>query len=760
MRRPFAIVIVCCCAFLSFMVLVHFSVFARRTVKDLASSQDGSSGTAGDCSDQFPTPFAAVLNGQVTPTDPDSSNPPSCTGFTGAGPYPNYSLALSAPDKSFTLTVTPVLWGGGNAQSTILHLEFSSTTTTLSLQSFVVSGLAITGQTNASGPSYVACDFAQGAAPTNLYILEAVANNQNSSLVACTQPTMEAASAPPGTLGFASAIQPTPIQFADTNTTRWDIDGLNGSANLPATLPSVDLYVPGVPNDLVTELGVSGLTNNLTSSFMANQSNFLAVAFDSSANKTVLAGGLSITNVTTALTNDSISTPTIVDPIMAISSGGFTDQVNIVGATPQENSDGTFLNPATNPADPTLSGTTCFGGGADSQIFRTVWYSFTPIGDGTVAIDTAKSRFDTVLAIYTGQPGSLDLVACDDNIVDKIGITHLQAMLGNVQVSHGTQYLVLVGESPTQSGLLNDSSNGNPVVPSKTVAAPLSNDATLFLSVVETPTAAAIGLSPSSGTALAFGNQQVGVPSASQKIVVTSNGGTPLTISNIAVPAGFTFTTTCNSPLDEGLTCEIDVALNPTATGPVSGNLTFGDNVNGSSPSYPLTGTGVDFMFPTPPTTTGTLTPTTGAAYNLSVSGSAGFNNPVSFACSGLPTNTQCVFSPNPATPGANSTPVMLTVSRVSNTAALISSRVLVQASGGIATLLLFLLRGRRRKAFAVHLVFGLVLSSVLFVSSCGGGGGGRVVIPPPSPGSYPFTATATSSGHSAPSINLTLTVQ
>jgi len=760
MRRLFRIAIPFSLFTLTLMVGLHFAVLAHRPARDLASSERGGSDNipATNCSDNFPTPFAAVLNGQVTPTNADGS---SCSNFN-SGAYPNYSFTLTPSDRSFTLTVTPVLWGGGNAQSTILHLEFASTSPTLSLQSFVIGDLTISGQAATEGPSYVACDF--GQAVSTVYLLPVIKDGSGGIFDACVQPTMEDPKAPAGTLGFASAIQPTPIQFADTNTTRWDIEGIAGNAALPNPLPSVDLYVPGVPSDLLSALGISppAASNNLTSSFMASQSHFLAVAFDSSKNLIVTAGGLSIPNVTATLTNDSISTPTVVDAASALTASGFVDQVNASGATPQENSDGTFLNPPTNPTDPILSGTTCFAGkSADSRIFRTVWYSFTPTGDGTVTINTAKSRYDTLLAMYTGQPSALSPVACDDDVVDSSGTTHVQAILGNIPVTHATPYLILVGESPAQTGLLNDV-DGKPNGP--TVAAPLSKDATLFFSMVETPTPAAVTLNPTSGAPLSFGTQQVGTASQPQKISVTSNGGTPLNVSNIVAPAGFAYATTCNSPLPQGTQCEIDITFNPTAVGPVSGNLTFSDNAAVASPTYSLSGTGVDFTFQTPSVTTGTLTSTTNATYNLSVSGSAAFANPVTFACSGLPANTQCGFQPDSAMPGAKSAPVVLTVSRISNTADQRWPGLFMRTSG-VTVALLFFLFCRQKRRTITGLSVALALCLAWSIVSCGGGGGSNSPTTtqkqaPPPPGSYPFSVTATSSGHGAPPINLSLTVQ
>jgi hypothetical protein len=454
----------------------------------------------------------------------------------------------------------------------------------------------------------------------------------------------------------------------------------------------------------------------------------------------------------------------VVNPTTAIAPGGFTDQLQISAATPEENADGTFLNPPTNPADPVVPGA-CFGAGSmDTSIFRTVWYSFTPIGDGTVTINTAKSRFDTVFAVYTGTPGSLTPVsgACNDDFVDKNGVTHLQAMVQNVPVTHGSNYYIMVGESPTPTGSLNDSTTGNPVVPTVTVASPLSNDATLFLSVIETPTPAMIGLNPASGSTLSFGNQQVGVASASQSISVLSNGGTPLTVSNISVPSGFAYTTTCNAPVLQGASCQISITWTPTATGPVSGSVTFSDNVTNSSPSYSISGNGVNFTLTPPSVATGTLTSTSNASYDLSVSGSSGFAGSVSLACSGLPTNTQCTFTPNPATPGATSTPVTLTVSRISTVAASTSRSLYQQGSAVLVGVIALMLRRRKQKGIASPLIFVIVMASALFLVSCGGGSSTVKNPPPPPPpvGSYQFSVTASSSGYSTTPIPLTLNVQ
>jgi hypothetical protein len=83
--------------------------------------------------------------------------------------------------------------------------------------------------------------------------------------------------------------------------------------------------------------------------------------------------------------NDDISSST---PISALP---FADQVNTVCAT-------------TAPDDPD-----CFGRGA------TVWYSFTSPADRRIEVNTFGSDYDTTLSAYTGSPGALSQVACNDD---------------------------------------------------------------------------------------------------------------------------------------------------------------------------------------------------------------------------------------------------------------------------------------------------------------------------------------------------------
>lgn len=75
----------------------------------------------------------------------------------------------------------------------------------------------------------------------------------------------------------------------------------------------------------------------------------------------------------------------------------------LVTATPFTSAVST-LEATTAPDDPN-----CHDGTA------TVWYAYTPPVSTTIAADTFGSDFDTVLSVYTGAPGSLLQLACNDD---------------------------------------------------------------------------------------------------------------------------------------------------------------------------------------------------------------------------------------------------------------------------------------------------------------------------------------------------------
>jgi hypothetical protein len=95
------------------------------------------------------------------------------------------------------------------------------------------------------------------------------------------------------------------------------------------------------------------------------------------------------------------------------------------------------------PDDPILP---CVSG----QRYHSVWYVYVPGSDGTLTADTFGSDYDTVLAVWSGQPGTLQNIACNDN-----SDAGLQSRV-QVGVTAGTSYYVEVaGLSTTAAGALH-----------------------------------------------------------------------------------------------------------------------------------------------------------------------------------------------------------------------------------------------------------------------------------------------------------------
>ena len=68
-----------------------------------------------------------------------------------------------------------------------------------------------------------------------------------------------------------------------------------------------------------------------------------------------------------------------------------------------------------------------------------VWYRYTAAATGRLIADTVGSRYDTTLGVYSGSPGSLALVACNDDGWDETSVVNFRAVAG-------TTYFFMVGE--------------------------------------------------------------------------------------------------------------------------------------------------------------------------------------------------------------------------------------------------------------------------------------------------------------------------
>ncbi len=105
-----------------------------------------------------------------------------------------------------------------------------------------------------------------------------------------------------------------------------------------------------------------------------------------------------------------------------------------------------------------------------------------------------------------------------------------------------------------------------------------------------TPVATAPPLASLSPLSVAFLNDDLGQTSVPQTIYVTNIGGSPLSVSSIAVAGDFAETDTCGTALLPQAFCTVAVTFAGTTSGPRTGSLTISDNSVGSPHTITLTG--------------------------------------------------------------------------------------------------------------------------------------------------------------------------
>jgi hypothetical protein len=166
-----------------------------------------------------------------------------------------------------------------------------------------------------------------------------------------------------------------------------------------------------------------------------------------------------------------------------------------------------------------------------------------------------------------------------------------------------------------------------------------------------------------STNSLSFTGQNVSTTSAEQSVTLTNTGDGPLSITGFIVSGDFAQTNTCGASVSAGANCIISITFTPAAGGTLTGSVTVSDNAPGSPQNVALSGTGLDFTLAASPgsSTSATVAPGQSATYTLTMAGEGGFNQSVSFACTGPPSESTCAVSPNPATPGTNLTVTVTT---------------------------------------------------------------------------------------------------
>ena len=143
--------------------------------------------------------------------------------------------------------------------------------------------------------------------------------------------------------------------------------------------------------------------------------------------------------------------------MLPVSAKGLASTLNEVDAFPGKNIQDTDI-PFTDTVDTTSATSDTNGvldpasivlGDCDSNKGdASVWYYYTPGTNISLYVDTIGSNYDTVLAVWEGAPGNLNLVSCSDDI----SLNNLQSKLG-FYAQVGRSYFIEVIEyvQPAQS---------------------------------------------------------------------------------------------------------------------------------------------------------------------------------------------------------------------------------------------------------------------------------------------------------------------
>jgi hypothetical protein len=140
----------------------------------------------------------------------------------------------------------------------------------------------------------------------------------------------------------------------------------------------------------------------------------------------------------------------------------FHGRINAGSALPQTRT-GVTTNASVQYSEPgALSTITCGSVSVTRQMYKTVWYDFTPATSQTLVLDTFGSSFDTILAVWTGSTLSgLTQVACND---DSSG---LQSRV-QFPAAAGTTYRIQLGGFNGAGGNFQLNFTGIPFTPTPT----------------------------------------------------------------------------------------------------------------------------------------------------------------------------------------------------------------------------------------------------------------------------------------------------
>jgi hypothetical protein len=220
----------------------------------------------------------------------------------------------------------------------------------------------------------------------------------------------------------------------------------------------------------------------------------------------------------------------------------------------------------------------------DSAVTSPQTVSLSGTGIGPVTLSVTSLSFSTTVA---GNTSAAKTVTLTNNQSSALSITSIKtnppfAVASNTcgtSVPTGKNCTVGVTFSPTAVG----SVTGTLTFTDSAVTGP------------QTVSLSGTGSAPVtfSSTSINFGTVKVGSKSSAKTVTLTNHLSSALTIASVSASTGFAVASnTCGASIGAGASCTVGVTFSPTATGSVTGALTFTDSAVTSQQVVARSGTG------------------------------------------------------------------------------------------------------------------------------------------------------------------------
>lgn len=415
------------------------------------------------------------------------------------------------------------------------------------------------------------------------------------------------------------------------------------------------------------------------------------------------------------------------------------------------------------------------GGSSATLIITSATINVTPVsvslsGSGQVVsgLNVSPTQL-TFAAAVLGSPSQAQTVVVSNT--SKISASQLAlSVTSGFALTQNTCMASLPANSSCEVGVVFAPSITGPITGTFSITSPsIAIPATVILSGTGA-SAAAIEVTPSSIDFLT----PIGVGQTSSTTTVTiTNSGIATTLSGLtlAAPAGFELVNdTCAAALAPGSSCTAGVEFVPTSAGAQTGSLTVTSTTVSPGASVPLKAMAFDFTLAISGSSTQSVASGQRVSYTLLLTPLNGSAGSFTFACTSLPSNALCIFSPATETLNAGvSGNVTVQVSTGSPTVAVRSRGPRIWNMLPLVCGLILLPLGWKSRRKFLRVTAMLFLSAALAgsIASCtssgggtgGGGSGGSSGGSGSTPsGTYPIQVNVTSTGVQH-SVTVTMTV-